>query len=220
MDETLEKALFELTVAELPRKMVRELLQVLPLIYRDAYSRSFEDPAWEHSEAHDLCGHIRRTLVESRLRKIAIQNGLYAKPFRNFRATSNYTLVRAGRLVITQSAIQHEAQMVRPAMFRRQHSAINRVLAQPTLPELEIHPPELFARGEVYAILFHGPRWGSPNELGFVTIGFPCSDSETTLYRFPLEAIAKAQAGVASVQDIIKDVAKPRLKRKKGNLDQ
>jgi hypothetical protein len=221
MADDLSAALFDLAVHDLPRDFIREVARVLPVVYREAHARSFDDPAWEKPEGHDLCGHMRRALFESKFRKLARVHGLSATSFRNSKQTSYYTLARAGRLVITQSAVQHEWQMARPAGFRAQHAAVNDIFSYPLLPGIADDVPHLYDPGEIYAILFHGPDPTNPREFGFAAIGFPDSDSHRIISRFSLQKIARAQSAGLSPQESIDDHVHPKIKRRRmENRDQ
>lgn len=219
MDD-LKAQLFDLAVRDLPRSFVRDMQRLLPQVYREAHARSFTDPAWDEPEGHDVCGHVRRALTEKAFRKSAQSAGLHAHPYKNPGLTSFYTLVRAGNLLLTQSAIQFEWQMARPAMFRSQHAAVNRILMQPVIPGLGIETPNLDDGEDVYSILFHGPQLRNPRELGFAVIGFPYANSHRTAYKFSLDLIAKAQAGQSVTSEEISDQVKPKFRRKKDTGDQ
>jgi hypothetical protein len=219
-EDELKKQLFDLAVEDLPRAFVRDILRVLPLIYREAHARSFQESAWGKPEGHDLCGHIRRSLCEFQIRKLAIAAGMSAKPFRNPKKTSFYTLVRADKLVLTQSALQLESQMARPAVFREQHAAVNHILSNPILSGLDIEPPNLRDPGAVYAILFHGPQPKNQRELGFAVVGFPVAGSHRTLYRFPLDLIAKTQNGQPQSESNVEDNVRPKFRRKQETGDE
>ena len=209
------KGLLDLVSVELPQKWVMEVMRVWPQLYKEAYERSFNDPAYDTTEGHDKIGVERRALCEKQFRRISVDHGLDAKAIPNRRKTSYYSLLRSGRLILTQSAVQHEWQMARPAMFREQHAALNEFFMSPTLFDWERALPNLSDPGCPYAVLFHGPAPGKPSELGFLVLGFPREGKRDTPFRFPLSLIAQTQSGKWTPADDIEDRVNPRFRKKK-----
>lgn len=219
MTDDIRKDLLRLTASQVPAAFVNELQRLLPKIYQESFASCFHEAAWDEPEARDLVGHVRRAIVEAQVRRLAKKAGIIATPLKNRRKTASHTLVRAGRIVFTVSAISREARMARAAHFRKQHAAVNHIFTQPTLAGLDIEPPELFEAGEIYAILFHGPSAGNPKELGFACFGFPDSESRRADIRFSLIEVSRAQTGteVAPVAEI--DNVTPKWKRKQGQIN-
>ena len=138
----------------------------------------------------------------------------------NRKKTSYYSLVRSKRLVLTQSAVQHEWQMARPALFREQHAALNEFFMSPTLFNWEDSLAKLSDPGCPYAILFHGPAPGRSSELGFLALGFPREGQRDTTFRFPLSLIQQEQAGLKMPSENIEDRVNPKFRKKRKEDEQ
>ena len=202
---------------EVPSRFLEKILQIQPLVYEEAFSRTYHDPLLDEPEAHDLCGHQRHALFQTKLAAIAAECGFSCHALRNRRRTSHYRVVRIGRFLLTASAVHNPRERPRAARFRRQHAALNHALAFPTfdfMPEADL----LDGEQSVYGIILHGPEVGEPNRPGFLRIGLPDVPCRSWLENVPVESLLIAQKATRAAEgEKILDLAKPRKKRKEGN---
>src|SRR5882757_10475835 len=95
--------LLEIALDDIPLEFIRGLVEKKPLIYREAHSHSYDDPAWDGPEAEYILGHHRRILFEKNFRQEALNCGLAVDVKRNSAGNTPYTLIRTGRLLLTAS---------------------------------------------------------------------------------------------------------------------
>ena len=96
----------DLLMEDLPLAFVAALVENAPSVYGNAYSRSYAEPAYDKPEADYTFGHNRRAGFEAMIRREAIKAGLPAITEYTERSNTPYTLVRAGRFLLTESHVQ------------------------------------------------------------------------------------------------------------------
>jgi hypothetical protein len=212
------EALTEMLIDEVPVGFVSGLVERTPLVYGEAYSRSYEEPTWDEPEAYYILGHNRRVIFERMFRDEAIKAGLTVDVRDNGR-NCRYTLVRAGRFILTASHVQGETDIIKRAIFRKQHASVNRLLLNPLLPMPELDPARLSDASSIYVLLLHGEEHKNPKQLGFMRAAFPSADSESyvenlCLFKLHQEMLVRSRA-IPAEEPII-DIAQPRLKRQVG----
>lgn len=159
---------------EVPRAFQLEVARCVMDAWRVADSmvrESFEEP-----ERHDLFPHARRATLEKSLRGLALRLGLAATSDLNSRKSSYFTWIRAGRVILTASAVQDPSEIVRYAEFRKTFARSNQLFLfdspDPPSPDCAL-----------YALVLHGPGAVEMDEKGrtriststpgFVDVVFP-----------------------------------------------
>jgi hypothetical protein len=212
------QALVEMLIADLPVKFISGLIERTPLVYQEAFSRSYEEPTWEEEEAYYILGHNRRVIFESMFRAEAVKAGLAVDVKDNGR-NCPYTLVRAGRFILTASHAHSQNDIIQRAIFRNQHAGVNRLLINPLLPIPELDPARLSEADSIYILLLHGEEFKNPRQLGFMRVAFPSAGTESyveNLCLFKLHQEMLVRSNAIPQEEPIIDLAQPRIKKKLG----
>jgi len=214
--------LIDLLIKELPPSFITDLQHAVPNIYREAHQQAFVQPLWEDSEARYLIGHFRHALFAAHFRKAARNAGLKTGLQRVPTGSYQYTWVRAGRLLLTASAVQSEDDAeLRYAEFREQHATVNHLLTNPVLPFMD--QADLNALETVYGIVVHAPYEDDKSQCSYVGIGIPAHETMQWVERLSLAELSKAQAETNRAEtEQLEDQAFPRKKdkRKEGTGDE
>ena len=169
---------------DVPHEFLSDLIARLRWIYPQTHRRVYSD--FPPPEAHDALGVYRRAMIESSLRELASKYPqIDANVYRNHRKTQNYTELRAGRVVFTESCLHFPQSPVRHADFRAMKSRTLQHSFECIQPDTAIDD------GAVFAILGHGPKPGKMflrdwSNLGFAFVGFPTIDCEAWEFRIEL----------------------------------
>lgn len=148
---------------EVPRGFLRDAVKCLFRSYEVACDECSQLP---NEEAHDLRPYARRAHFEAGLRDIAGRHrGVVASVHRNKAKNWSHTHIRCGQLVLTESAVEFPAQIVRHAEFRKTYARSNQFL----LFESAVPPS---ADAPLYCILLHGVS-SDPRVPLFARIVFP-----------------------------------------------
>jgi hypothetical protein len=121
-----------------------------------------------------LLPHIRRVLLEQKLKEIALDSGLRAEVECVNSGAHKYVAVRSGRLVLTASKTTGRNAIPRACAFREQYSDVNEHIDQQNLFPGISEP----ADAALYGIIIHGPNERHKKELAFCCFGFPSPDME------------------------------------------
>ena len=162
----LESYLF----SSVPEQFLRETVRAVWAVYR-ALAR--DCARYDKPEREYMRGHFRRANLESAWRKLARNfKELKVSVKANKSENIKFTVIKAGRLRLTASAISSPGSVPREAIYRT-----NLASSQLKLLEANTKLPPTRA---LYGILTHG--WGrdlvSP---GFVSIAFPSADCKSLL---------------------------------------
>jgi hypothetical protein len=207
--------LLSLLAEELPLGFLENIWDAREHICKESYERAYSDTVWGDAEAHYILPHFRRALFEPVFRNSATKNKLIVAIERNLAKNYEYTLVRAGQLVLTASHVKTGGKLPRPALFRAHYASVNHVLSNPRLPFLEGPPKELYKRGEKYALILHGEDSRDASSFGFLRFAFPSTDLKQWLGNYDfLDVLSLVKAQGRQEQDV-RDQAHPRIKRKK-----
>jgi hypothetical protein len=159
----------------MPPALGRDILRLLAKNFDE--TPDFVEATWQAPEAHDLHGDVLRGFIEQDLRSVAARTAnVIATAEKTDEGRSHYTLIRAGKLVITASRVQSAFAMPRLAEFRRQNSE------ERQLSFLE-RRAVVVVTGDVYGILLYG---GFRRSLLFANIAFPDRSCTAWLHRIDL----------------------------------
>ncbi len=191
MKEKLKSQIFQDIAKSLPERFVNGLIERHRPIYEEAYESCFNNPALDEPEAEYLRPHKKRALYERVFRHLALDSGLKATVERNTARNHKYTLVSAGKFLITASYNNSPSQMVRPGKFRKQHACVNWRVSQQVM--YFIPGKDLYGTGGIYAILLHGPDAENPKLPGFLKLSIPSEGYNHWIEQFDLRDIREAQ---------------------------
>lgn len=164
---------------DVPEQAILDTARCIIGSYSEAYRYCIDN--FPGPEAHDLYPIVRRAMFERNWRARLTRYGdveMNSEP--NAIGNCFHTELRSGRVVMTVSAVQAPAEIVREAVFRSS-------LAQDSQLDLFLAPVPPPDDAKLYAILLHGPLGGgllaSPS---FINVAFPGSDCESYVDRFNL----------------------------------
>lgn len=134
-------------------------------------------------ERRDLFGHIERAHVQAEIRRAAkATTGMRYKVCQNSAGTSSFTVVRAGRVVLTASAVQSPGQMPREAEFR------TNLALSPQITLSELLEPEPVRSDEltpIYGLITHAR--GAEQKVSDVRIVIPDETARVALCTLSLK---------------------------------
>lgn len=187
--------------SSVPEQFLRETIRTVWGVYR-ALER--DCARYDQPEREYMRGHFRRANIESAWRKVASNfRELRVSVKKNKRENIKFTLIKAGRLRLTVSAVSSAGAVPREAIYRTN-------LASTQLKLYESNPKLPPARA-LYGILTHG--WGRDlTSPGFVSVAFPAADCKSLLTsislasRFPdlweEETTKKPVAKITRLEDV------------------
>ncbi len=212
--------LFNVLGSDIPISFLRDIPHIQVQSYSEANECVKNDYRFAEPEAKYLLPHIRRAKFEQLFRRRALDCGLVAT-VESTRKNANYTLVRAGRFLLTASFAHNEKEFVRPAHFRSQHAYLNSLLGQMDMfkPKGDVPPNDL------YGIIRHGVSKTkseskrdeeSKDESYFLTIAIPSEDNKSWVGNYDLLDMIKVNEERINRMDSAEelDIAVPMPKRK------
>lgn len=215
-----ELSIHDLVLEDLPFQFVAAIVEQAPLVYGNAHSRSYAEPAYDKAEGDYTFGHNRRAGFEAMFRREAVKAGLPATVEYTEVSKTPYTLVRAGRFLLTESHVQCKGDIPPAASFRNQHATINHLLMKPRLPFPEFDPLKLLKLSEangIYGIVSHGSASDDAKTPSFMRLVFPSKDCMSLVENIDLFALRQkmlVKAKAIAATEIAVDVAMPTVKRK------
>lgn len=189
---TIEEELNSVLDADFYGDLAEQLIINLHRSYLQA--GDLVDSIFMAPEAHDLIGHVRRGFIEQGIRtQAALIPNVSATSEKTAEGRSYFSKVASGKLTLTVSAAESPACLPRDAKYRKGYSVLQRSLFDP--------PPE--NDGAYYAIITHGPSYGSAQSdglIGFCQVAFPdheykCFVHQVDLKKNYAELFARLQAG-------------------------
>jgi hypothetical protein len=163
-------------------KFLREFSQRMPIIYSESDSRSNSDDLVSESFKKYYFGHSRYILSQSVFFDVAQEIGVNCKIKKCESNGFPIAIVSFGRFHFTLHYGQtpNEITCMNTSLIRKQHSAINSKLVQPSLfggSDLDI--TKLSQAENIYANIIHGCRGKADSfaENGFLRIAIPCLES-------------------------------------------
>jgi|CXWL01.1.fsa_nt_gi hypothetical protein len=196
-------------LADVPEPVLEDTVRCLTRSYSDS-ARYCRDnfPA---EEAHDLYAHHRRAMFERNWRgRLARYPGLKISTRTNASRTCYHTEVRAGRVLMTVSAVEAPFEVVRPAVFRQ-------TLALDSQLNIFTEPEAVADDAPLYAIVLHGPLGGGLHRTpAFIHVGFPETTCSKYVDRFNLlDCFPVLQAEMAAKPVAPVERAQPRIRRER-----
>jgi hypothetical protein len=208
---------------------LRQYIERTAIIYKEAESRSFRDPAVHDAYKPYQYGQTRFTLHQSMFLKLAEDCGLESEIDRCPQNGFPSAVVKIGRFFFTDhyGVTPQEITCLNSSLMRRQNAEINGSLIQGSLFDPAFDDAKLRKADSIYSNFIHGCRGaGSDFALyGFARIAIPCvskatnaKEAEETL-RFVenhnlydvLASVVEKENQTKAAQPII-DIAIPRIK--------
>lgn len=165
---------------ELPAKLQQALLRSVFDNYKSAHAACFAE--YEAEQARTLNGHVRHAAIERELLGIGARfkdAAVKAEYYKN--GTGTYVKLTCGRVVLTQSAVQHPQAVVRSAEFRKSLAANPQMCLDFGDSEVEVEPSTV-----LYAILLHGKDARERSRPAFAHLVVPSSDCASYVARIDL----------------------------------
>jgi len=170
---------------------------------------------YERTEAHDLLPDLRRAKVEGVLRNVAMEQGGKAAATSNNNGGAYHSEVRfggaGGTVILTQSCVEDETKLPRPATFRK--SLARAVTVDPQLDLFDRKPAAPLPGQYVYAIFTHGKPAGANGVPSFARIVFPDVRGRTIIDSVDL-TVALHAAAMAKPVVVAEPTPKVGLKKK------
>lgn len=177
-------SLREILIADVPPAFISRFLEAAQWAYREAWAQVDGNPLYAEEGRDQLLPHLRRVLLEAKLKGVALDSGLRAEPEPVTSGAHKYVAVRAGRLVMTCSKTAGPNAVPRACEFRAQYADINEHIDQQNLFPVVSTP----GQESLYCIIIHGPSAFKKDQIGFCCFGFPSQD----LNKWAQEPIALA----------------------------
>lgn len=198
--------LLNLFSEELPIEFLKQIKGGFEQIYKEAYHRGYDDPAWDAPEANYLVPHFRRALIEKLVRDSANSNGLSATVMMNRKRTSEYTIISSpsSKFLFTISHCVDRSQ-VRHARFRQQNSQLNSLLSQGRFEEFDTAEILQGNIESIYAILIHG--------VNFIEFAIPDTNGRKWLDCYKLDDLIDMKSIGSNAISNEDDRAFPTFKR-------
>ncbi len=143
--------------------------------YSESHAASFNNPLLDECDAEYSYPHLRRAIMEKRVRDSARAAGLSVSLQWNQANNYQFTEIEAGDWVFTLKHTSDEKHMLKSSIFREQSAELNGLLPQLVMPSiLGIKPTD--AKRRFSAIIFHATDRVDKSIPGFVRIGVPRED--------------------------------------------
>lgn len=210
------KALQDLTLAQVPQNIITYVVQSIILIYQDTHNYVFDN--FEKEQAIDLLFHERRNKIESFLKLLPNRFPAVSVDCKiNASLTCHHVEVKINDFTFTQSFTQSQSEKVRDAKFRNDLSKLN----LQTELEFSNYPKKEPAIEEnsskYYAILHHGADGRTPQRPEFFEFIFPSENSENIASPIDILKLYNISANIlrADIEEIKSknDLINPSLKK-------
>lgn len=160
----------------IPQDFCHELTRLIVHDYQKAYILC--EGQFAPQEAHDARPHVRRAYIEQDVRNAAQRFTEIASSVPPNSANNCYhTEIRAGRVVLTISAVDKPETIIREARFRFAYANE----WQSAMPFMEQDDFEPASERSVYAVAIHGPNPQDGKLPGFIHVVFPTPDCSAYL---------------------------------------
>lgn len=171
---------------ELPQGFAASVVHAVRAAYVEAHQECSEEYG---PEGDDLRGYLIRNKVERNIRVACVAlPGATVRVELNAAKNSRHVVVRAGRLIITASAVESRYTIVRRAEFRESFAVSNRLWLFDEPEEDRTGKPQ-------YLLILHGPS-GVQGEPGFIDLVPPSADFDGYLEEARINLIREIAAVV------------------------
>lgn len=225
-----DKRLFKMVVGDFGNpNFLREFSQRMPIVYNESKSRTYDEDLVDEAFHTYHFGQERYALSQSLFLSVARQVGLKTRIQRC--ETNNFPIavVSVGRFDFTlhHGQTRNEINCINTSLIRRQNSAINNELIQPSLFRTPSFNDDKLSKAEnIYANIIEGCGGNGVSfaEHGFLRIAFPCLEmkngKETFVFaenydlRDVLRVLIENERRDEEVKPLV-DVAIPTIKKTK-----
>ncbi|GAB6142296.1 hypothetical protein JCM14076_30250 [Methylosoma difficile] len=159
----------QLLANELPHGFVRDLLNKMPLVYKDSYETVKNDPNLGEEQANYVMGYYRRGASETLLQRLSAEHGLKLNIVQPENGGCKHIRVRMGRFAFVMCHVQSRAGFPSFSENRVQASSINEFLSQSDLFVIESSPKN----EELFGVLVHTEQTNKKDTFDSIHIGFP-----------------------------------------------
>lgn len=186
------KKLFNMVVEDFGSpNFLREFSQRMPIIYNESSSRTYGEDLVDEAFYTYHFGQERYTLSQSWFLSAAREAGLNTRIDRCESNGFPIAVVSVGRFDFTlhHGLTRSEINCINTSLIRRQNSAINNELIQPSLFRTPSFDDDKLSGAErIYANIIEGCGGNgvSFNEYGFLRIAFPCLEMKNGKESFVL----------------------------------
>lgn len=167
--------LAQLLLADIPPALVRQILNVLPNVYNDAYDQAYEHPQLGQPEAKYLLGHLRRALFETQFRAIAIGCGLRFTMHTPANGGCEHVQIICGRFRLIACHVQSPGAFPQHSDCREQYAGVNEHISQIDWLAVPSEPGE----EALFGVLTHTSDRHDPRTFRSAQIGIPEPAFET-----------------------------------------
>ncbi len=188
----MKDRLLEELLHALPQAFVEELIALQPEVYQQSYQATYQGSVvLADSAAEYLWPHYRRALFETKLLELGGKHGLRAGVEQTIARNHKYTVVKAGRFLMTCSHVSR-GYSLQSAAFREQNASLNALL--PQLLMEAIIPDAITAPGDLDAVILHCAGWKDKEgqHPGFLKLGIPSVDNASWDQDFDFSEILSA----------------------------
>lgn len=193
-----------------PDDAQKEILRLIFKGYRTPYDEIMQSD-YKQRLGMDLFPNARRAKIDSYLLQLPkLVPDAISKIRSNARRNSHHAVIYCGNVFMTASAVQHESDLPRLAIFRQVYASMQSEFdyseSDNTLKIINI---SISTEPKLYALILHGPDIGNDKWLpGFVKIVFPgkdCKsrmDDDIDLYaKYPYVVQEQLMVGTEQVKD-------------------
>jgi hypothetical protein len=217
--------LLERFIRAFPKKFLTHLMERQKPIYQQSIALAYNE-SWSFLEAFSVWPYIRRGLMESDLRKTAIECGLKPFDMQHKAENSSYVMVKADGIILTEHFVDGPRQFVRDAVSRKQNAGVNAWLPEHVDERLLISPLPKLGREPIYMNLLHGAHVSvsesgiviPPDDTYFLRIAIPDDESRKYLYNWSAQEILMAYSSVLEEADVQREITDTALPRKKSEI--
>ncbi len=190
----METILLAEITQSIPKLFIAETLRSAEFAYQEAYTSVQNDPLLDQPERDYLYPHVRRVILEKRLRDVAQASGMEGLVEANLAGNHQFTQIKASRLVMTCSHQNGlDGKMLRSSSFRKQNAELNRLLVQSEFEEGGFEKFYVKDTGApLNAVIHHGADLSDKSKIGFIRLGFPAVDNDRWAASFDFYEILAA----------------------------
>ncbi len=164
----------ELLVQDVPPALIRQILDVLPSVYPDAYDEVHGHEKLGEPEAKSVLGYLRRGFFEMQFRNIATECGLRVDMHTPTNGGCEHVQVICGRFRLIACHVQSPGAFPQHSDCREQYAGVNEHIAQTDWLAKPSQPGEQ----SIFGVLTHTSERHDPRQFRCAQIGFPDPDFE------------------------------------------